>query len=35
MNDRKRGKWHWLWFLVPVAYFIVGLLADWHVSGRR
>jgi len=34
MSD-KRSKWFWLWFLVPVAYFLLGLFGDWYLAARR
>jgi hypothetical protein len=33
MNSRH--KWVWLWFLVPVIYFLIGLWSDWYLATRR
>ena len=30
MSDKR--KWAWLWFLVPVVYFVLGLFSDWYLA---
>jgi hypothetical protein len=27
--------WTWIWLLVPVVYFLLGLGADWYTASGR
>jgi hypothetical protein len=28
----KKNGWTWLWYFVPVAYFLLGIWGDWYVA---